>query len=210
MQRIRRSLEGCTPKPSLRLDLFEDCFCLDLFGFLIALPFMDRWRREPREMMESWGVYLNGTQCQWKWDSIVWCWGDYTKFFHMPWEWKHYKTEVRRADGSWAKRVQSYEVGEPDQRKVFEFPYRYMLRNGEVQERTATVFVERMEWRRKWTYRIPLFAMKRQSIEVEFSAEVGERTSSWKGGCIGCGYEMKPGETAEQTLRRMELEREFR
>jgi len=43
-----------------------------------------------------------------------------------------------------------------------------------------------------------------------FDREIGERSGSWKGGCIGCGWDMKPGETAEQTLRRMESERTFR
>lgn len=209
-RRIRRSLEGCRFKPSLRLDLFEEGFCLDLFGFLIALPFLDRWAYEPHEIMESWGVYLNGVKSQWRFDSVVWCWGDKTKFWHMPWEWKYIRCDVLRSDGTWTKRVACYEKGEPDGRQVWTFPYRYILRSGEVQEVTATVHIERMEWRRKWTRWLPLFAKVRKSIEVEFSGEVGERAGSWKGGCIGCGYAMKPGETAEQTLRRMERERVFR
>ena len=36
--------------------------------------------------------------------------------------------------------------------------------------------------------------------------EVGEQSGSWKGGVIGTGYTMKRGETAEMTLRRMEVE----
>lgn len=208
-RRILRSLEGCTFKPSLKLCLFEDGYCLNLFGFLIALPFLDRWWYHPHEIMEAWGVYLNGVESQWRFDSIVWCWGDYCKFWHMPWEWKHFRTDVRRPDGSWATRVQSYEKGEPDGREVSTLPYRYVLRSGEVQERTATVYVERMEWRRKWTRWLPLFAKVRTSIDVAFNDEVGERTGSWKGGCIGCGWNMLPGETAEQTLRRMERERVF-
>ena len=86
-----------------------------------------------------------------------------------------------------------------------QFPYRYTLKSGEVQEVTASVAVEKMVWRRKWT---PFF-VKRTSIDVLFSGEVGEGAGSWKGGCIGCGYTMKRGETAEQTLRRMEAERKF-
>ena len=38
---------------------------------------------------------------------------------------------------------------------------------------------------------------------------VGERVNSWKGGTVGCSYSMLKGETPEQTLRRMEKEREF-
>lgn len=224
-KRIRRSLRGCSFKPSFRLCLFEEGFCFDLFGFLIALPFLDRLAREPYELMESWGVYLNGVESQWKFDSIVLCWGDHTKFLHMPWEWKHIKHEVRRADGSWVPFVGGWEVGrdiknkdgqvvikggkEPDGREELSFPYRYVLRSGEIQERIATVHVERREWRRKWTYWFPFFAKRRQSIDVRFDNEVGERTGSWKGGVVGCGYTMLPNETPEMTLRRMEQERIF-
>jgi hypothetical protein len=201
--RISRSLRGCTLQPSLRLSLFEDGFCLNLFGFLIALPFLDRWAREPREVVESWGVYYDDGH------SVVWCWGDYCKFFYMPWQFTHIGWQVRRPDGTWAKRVASYDRGEPDGREVFVLPYRYTLRSGEVQERTATIHVERGEWRRKFLKWCPWFAMVRTSIDITFSDEVGEHTGSWKGGCIGTGYDMKPGETAEQCLRRMESERKF-
>jgi hypothetical protein len=87
------------------------------------------------------------------------------------------------------------------------FLYRYTLLSGEVQEREATVHVKRMTW--GWPrLGLPLRSVK--SIEVEFSDEVGERTGSWKGGTIGCGYEMRPGETPALCLRRMERERTFR
>jgi hypothetical protein len=44
---------------------------------------------------------------------------------------------------------------------------------------------------------------------VVFSAEVGERSGSWKGGCIGCGYDLLPDELPEECLRRMERDRKF-
>lgn len=203
--RIARSLRGCTLQPSLRLSLFEEGFCLNLFGFLIALPFLDRWAYHPREIVESWGVYYHER-------SVVWCWGDYCKFFNMPWDMVHLndRHQVLRADGTWAPFVGSWERDkEPDGRKVETFDYRYTLKSGEVQHRTAKVSVERREWRQKWLRWCPWFAKKAQYIEIEFSDEVGERTGSWKGGCIGCAYDMKPGETPEQTLRRMEAERKF-
>lgn len=210
-KRISRSLEGCTFGPSLRICLFEEGFSLDLFGFLISLPFLDRFRYEPHEIMEAWGVYLDSAGSrQWLFTSVVWCWGDYVKFFHMPWEFTHIRNDVLRPDGTWAKRVACYDKGEPDGRKVEKFPYRYTLRNGESQEVMATVHVERMEWRRTWTKWCPWFAKVRTYLEIEFNGEVGERAGSWKGGCIGCSYEMKQGETPEQCLRRMERERTFR
>lgn len=85
------------------------------------------------------------------------------------------------------------------------FPYRYELLNGEAQEVTAKVNVERRTWRWKWTP----FKHVRDSIDVHFSEEVGPERGSWKGGCIGCGYDLKKGETVVQCLRRMERDRRF-
>lgn len=203
LSRIRRSLEGCRPRLSLGISLFEEGFSLDLFGFLIALPFLYRWAYDPYEIMESWRVYYFER-------SVSFCWGRKHKSFRMPWSYEHIKCEVLRPDCSWVPYVASYERGKTqDGRKVEEFPYRYVLESGEVQERTAKVYVERREWRQLWLRWCPLFAHKSQSIDVSFSDEVGERTGSWKGGCIGCGWEMKRGETPEQSLRRMEKERKF-
>ena len=98
---------------------------------------------------------------------------------------------------------------EPDSRHEEQFAYHYTLKSGEVQERIATIHVERREWRQKWLRWCPLFAKKSTSIDVQFNGEVGERTGSWKGGTIGCGWDLRKGETAEQALRRMERERSF-
>lgn len=104
---------------------------------------------------------------------------------HMPWAWNHRKHEI---------------LSEPESH-----PYVYRLNSGELQHRTATIKVESRTWTRYW---IPCKRVSRY-IDIEFSDEVGERSGSWKGGCIGCSYDMLPGETPVQTLRRMELERKF-
>ena len=44
---------------------------------------------------------------------------------------------------------------------------------------------------------------------IDETEEVGKKKGSWKGGCIGCSYDLKPGETPEECLKRMEKEREF-
>lgn len=103
----------------------------------------------------------------------------------MPWEWRHREHEKLTAPETHS--------------------YRYTLRSGEVQERTATIYAERRLWTRPW---IP-HKRESRSISIDFSDEVGERTGSWKGGVMGCGYEMQPGETPVDTLRRMERERKF-
>lgn len=57
--------------------------------------------------------------------------------------------------------------------------------------------------------RKPLLGDVQRTIDVEFDDEVGERSGSWKGGTMGCGYEMRASETPWETLRRMERERKF-
>lgn len=205
MRRVRRSLRGCTLKLSLRLCLFEEEFTLDFFGFLIALPFMDRWHRMPHECMESWGCYYSEK-------SFVVCRGAKTKFYYMPWMWDHCVHEVRNAKGEWVPYVASYEVGPgklPDGREEWVVPYTYTLRSGEVQNRLATVHVTRRIWKWRWFRKLPYPKLTRQSIDVMFDGEVGERTGSWKGGCIGCGWDLRSDETAIACLRRMESERVF-
>lgn len=89
-----------------------------------------------------------------------------------------------------------------------DYEYTYIRNNGEVQKRRAFVHVNRMTWRARWW---PLFHIQKvsTSIDVRFDAGVGEGAGSWKGGCTGCGYEMKSGEGPLETLRRMESERKF-
>ena len=206
IRRIKRSIRGCRPRLAFGLDLFEEEYCLNLFGFLIALPFLDRWHREPHEIMESWGFYYDYHNA-----SLVICRGSKTKFIHMPWQYDHMndKHMVQLEDGSWEPYRPSWHSDGEDSRFIQEFEYKYVLKNNVTQLRLAKVYVDRREWRRKCLWYIPWFAKKRQSLNVEFSSEVGERTGSWKGGVIGCGTDMKKGETAEQALRRMERERVF-
>lgn len=132
---------------------------------------------------------------------------------YMPWHWRRCVHEVRNADGEWEPFVGSWErengpwgeKKEPDGRVEETHDYTYELKSGEVQHCTATIFVERRTWTRFW---YP-WRMTRQCIDVDFSDEVGERSGSWKGGTVGCSYDMEPGETPLDTLRRMEREREF-
>lgn len=103
----------------------------------------------------------------------------------MPWRWHHKSKEVLSGPESHS--------------------YTYVLRSGEVQHRTATITSDRMTWVRPW---LP-WKRVRTSIWVDFDAEVGEQTGSWKGGTTGCGFNLLPGETPLQALRRMERERRF-
>lgn len=73
----------------------------------------------------------------------------------------------------------------------------------------TTIYVEEREWRPKWLTWTKLFARVKRTIDVHFSKEVGKRKGSWKGGTIGCGYDLLPGEDPLDCLKRMEKEREL-
>lgn len=87
-----------------------------------------------------------------------------------------------------------------------DFPYSYTPKWGEVQNTTAKVNISRRCWKRKWCKFFPLI---RTSIEVTFDPSIGDDNDGWKGGCVSCSWDLKEGETAEQSLRRMEKERRF-
>lgn len=135
--------------------------------------------------------------------------GGFNKFIYMPWAWERVENKIIAKNGKWIDSI-DWKLDELVT-KVEEFPYEYKLRNGEIQNRIAKVSVDRMIWRWRIFRKLKYFGPKldRTLINVEFNDEVGERTGSWKCGCIGCSYEMKKGETPEQTLKRMELERIF-
>lgn len=177
------------------------------------LPFLPR--RTPREhMLDSWSFSLFER-------DIHLHWGHHCKIVHLPWDRDWQRTSYLLKDGTWAHDVRTDK--HPDgfrrydhYRQVREergwseaYPYTYTLQSGEVQHRIATVSVEEREWRQRWLRWTGLFAMVRRTISVDFDGEVGERTGSWKGGTVGCGYELRADETPLQSLRRMEAERKF-
>jgi hypothetical protein len=82
----------------------------------------------------------------------------------------------------------------------------YTLNSGVVQNRMATCTIERRKWHRKW---FPWLTQQIDVIDIEFNEEVGERSGSWKGGTIGCSFEMKPDDTIKTALQRMQDTREF-
>lgn len=182
-------------------------FHLLLLGVCIHFPCWLRPKSRREDYMRDWQRW-GFSHCD---DAIHFYWNERTVVWWLPWLHKvHQRHEVRRADGSWVPFVGSWEHDkEPDGREQFEFPYTYRLRSGEIQNRIATVFVERRAWRPKWFQWTALFEESHQNIDVTFNDEVGECTGSWKGGTVGCGYSILPGESPEQTLRRMERERIF-
>lgn len=154
----------------------------------------------------DYGFYI------YEWYSLVLGWGTWSKHWDFPYIGKNWnRTEIYDVEGNlhfvekvgcrnWDER---YEI----QNKIkVSYPYKYQLKNGEIQEREAKVHVSNMVWKRKW---FPFLEVNNKCIDIDFSDEVGERTGEWKGGCISCGHKLEDGETPEKCLRRMERERKF-
>jgi len=145
-------------------------------------------------------IHLGGKMNDWEQCDSDWITWDLPYF---SWHFNFYKVW----NGSeWVLASKDYSEPYADKREIQTHPYRYTLHSGEVQERTASVNLDRRQWHRKW---LPFLKKTSTSININFSDEVGEETGSWKGGCIGCGWDIKPNESMLDALQRMEAERSF-
>jgi hypothetical protein len=212
---------------SLALCSFEDHFSLHVHlgwpNVFIALPFLKRWHREPDEGMEKWGLSFFES-------AIHLNWGNRCRIVHMPWAWEWVRTSHLLADGTWHDEIgrrrresfPNYPLIRSDRRPHLgvyavhdsmlwseTYPYRYVLRSGEVQEREATVTVAEMEHRWRWFKWLPLSRRVSRYIDIKFNGEVGERAGSWKGGCLGCSFTIRHDEMPREALARMEQQRKF-
>lgn len=143
--------------------------------------------------------------------------GNKSKSYDMPWCLDWVRTSALDKNGEWIhenKENRNHDFWDNEKWKDILFyeahPYQYTTKNGEVQNCLATIRIEEREWRWKWFKWFKYFGHINKFIEIEFSEEVGERKNSYKGGCTGCNYIMKKGETWLDTLKRMEKDRKFR
>ena len=186
------------PRPHIHI-------CLGWGNLFVMLPFKSKYDEcEP----PRYGVYY--------FESCLWFpHGRKLKCIHLPWELDWIRTSVLRKDGVWEtedRKHRNKNFWKDEWLDVLwseTYPYTYTLKNGTIQERTATIKIEEREWRWRGLRWTKLTSKVRRCIEVSFSDEVGEKTGSWKGGCTGCGYDMLPNEVPLDTLRRMERDRKF-
>lgn len=139
------------------------------------------------------------------------------KTFHMLWEMDWIRTSTWLKDNTWFHETkgnltkwQGDGYGTHDwlnkEKWQETYPYIDSYDNTTV---NATISVEEREWRPRGARWTSLFAKIRKEISVEFDNEVGKGKGSYKGGTLGCGYEMRPNETPLECLKRMEKERRF-
>lgn len=83
---------------------------------------------------------------------------------------------------------------------------KFAFKDFDGQELIATTRIEEREWRfgTGWFKWLSLFRRPkiRRSLSIEFSDETGPEKGSWKGGTIGTGIDMLPGELHEAAFRR--------
>ncbi len=149
-------------------------------------------------------------------DSLTICNGKRGKSIAMPWQWDWIRTSKLKKDGTWEHETPgNYKdwYGEKQwEHLLFKeiHPYVYVCNNGEVQNVDAAISVEEREWRWIWFKFLPFPRLIRRSISVNFSNEVGESAGGYKGGTLGCGYDLRPDEEPWEALARMERECKFR
>lgn len=130
---------------------------------------------------------------------------------HLPWtQWRHVRFSLYRLDGShfWTKHdtpgIEKYD----EQRKAEEAcpKIAFQFDDFDGERITAMCHIEEREWRfgTGWFKWLSLFRRPRiqRMLDLKFSSEVGPEKGSWKGGVLGHGTNMFPGESCESAFRR--------
>lgn len=180
------------------------------FTLILKIPFRNKWTDEcdpPKYGIaihhNSFWIYMGGKG---NWG------GNKSKAWDFPFITKNwYRTSILLKDDTWVheKRGSNKDFWHEkwnDLKKIWNYDFLDKTDNTLI---PTKIHVTEREWRPKWLEWTNLFSKVRRSIEVEFSEEVGSRKGSWKGGTIGCGYDMLPNENPIDTIKRMEKERSF-
>lgn len=151
-------------------------------------------------IMKGGNGNMNGGNKWWTWEI---------PFF----TYKHVRHQVECRDGAMSdydKLIRQPEKRIPITENPFVKVYGYYYTDTYDGTKIPCEFwVEEIEWRPKWLTWTGLFKKVRRYIEVSFSDDVGKDKDTWKGGVIGCSYDIKDGETPLECIQRMEKERKF-
>lgn len=126
----------------------------------------------------------------------------------LPWtQWRFVRHSFYDADGNhfWtAPKGASWDQRREMEEKCPTLQFSFRDHDGETL--IATTKIEEREWLFgegwfKWLswFRKPMI---RRSLDISFSGETGPEKGSWKGGTVGTGIDMKPGELHEAAFRR--------
>lgn len=185
--------------------------CLGFFSLTLIFPFRNKWTDECDS--PKWGIAIhnntfwvykggegndNGGNKWWTWDI---------PFLTKEWV----RTSILLKDNTWehetkGNRKEFYEDKWKEKQACWNYDFLDKYDNTII---PTKIYVEEREWRPKWLTWTKLFASIRKTIDVDFSQEVGRRKGSWKGGTIGCSYDLLKDEIPLDCVKRMEKERTF-
>lgn len=127
---------------------------------------------------------------------------------HLPWtQWRHVRHSLYGLAGEhfWTEPKGAKWEATRDAREACPV-VKFDFQDFDGAELVATTRIEEREWHfgTGWFKWLSWFrpAKIRRSLDLEFSDETGPEKGSWKGGTIGTGIEMRPGEDHEAAFRR--------
>jgi hypothetical protein len=187
-------------------DRDDDGACLRMHAFrctlIVELPsLLPRGREYGAVLIEDAVHFRYGPQTMDSSTEKSACW-------FVPWlNWRHVRRSLYGLSGEHhytqpkgQSFLEFYEIEKACPRVLFEFD------DYDGERIVAKTHIEEWEWRlgTGWFRWLSLFrrARVRRSLDIEFSKETGPRKGSWKGGTIGHGIDMQPGELHEAAFRR--------
>lgn len=131
---------------------------------------------------------------------------------HLPWkQWDHVRYSLYEPDGAHFYTEPYWKERRGKDRDFHDYkadcPASYFEFEDYDRERVvATCHIDEREWHKGtgWFTWLKYFhkPMIRRSLYLWFNKEVGPEKGSWKGGIIGTGTDMLPGDTPESAFRR--------
>jgi len=134
---------------------------------------------------------------------------------HLPWtQWRFHRFSLYDLDGAefWTQIERPRKKGEGkdfyvQQEKTVKVDKAvFLVDDFDGQRLTVTTHIEEREWKfgEGWFKWLSLFRkpMVRRNLRINFDKECGPEKGSWKGGTMGTGIDMLPGELHEAAFRR--------
>ena len=135
----------------------------------------------------------------------------FVRFSLYDLEGKHFWTQLETPKLNPEERRKAFVAEDAAKAEVPKVSFKFQDFDGE--EIIATTHLQEREWWRgtKWCSWLSVFyrPIIRRSLDIEFSKEVGPRKGSWKGGTIGHGAVVQPGELHEAAFRRYCVENDL-
>ena len=127
---------------------------------------------------------------------------------HLPWtQWRHVRHSLYGLAGEHVYTEPEWRDWEAYQAAKDACPtVKFSIEDFDGEKIVATTMIEEREWHfgTGWFKWLSWFCRPKiqRSLDIRFSGETGPEKGSWKGGTLGTGIEMLPGEMHKQAFRR--------